>query len=66
MSTQTTVQDFIEVSAEDLPLYCPPPGKNLWNAHPQVIIPVEKLGVARCPYCSTLYRFTGPLPHGHH
>lgn len=67
MSTnQAASQKYIEVSAADLPLYCPTPAMALWNAHPRVAIPVEKLGEARCPYCSTLYKFTGELPKGHH
>jgi uncharacterized Zn-finger protein len=39
---------------------------SLWNAHPRVFIPVDKLGEARCPYCSTLYKFKGELPKEHH
>ena len=56
----------IEVSAADLPLRCPTPNMTLWNAHPSVSIPVDKLGEARCPYCSTLYKFKGELPKAHH
>lgn len=66
MSTQKAVENFVEVNTADLPFYCPPPGSSLWNAHPRVMIPLDKLGEARCPYCSTLYRLTGALPHGHH
>lgn len=58
--------NVIEVSATDLPLHCPTPDMALWNSHPRVSIPVEKLGVARCPYCSALYKFKGELPKGHH
>ncbi|MGV8935000.1 MAG: zinc-finger domain-containing protein [Gallionellaceae bacterium] len=66
MSTKQVTQNVIEVSAKDLPLYCPTPDMALWNTHPRVAIPVEKLGEARCPYCSTLYIFKGELPKGHH
>ncbi len=66
MGTQQDSHDFVEVSAADLPLYCPTPDQSLWNAHPKVVIPVEKLGEARCPYCSKLYKFKGTLPQGHH
>lgn len=59
-------QEYIEVTAKDLPLHCPTPEMALWNTHPRVSIPVEKLGEARCPYCSTLYKFKGVLPKGHH
>ncbi len=61
-----TKQRIIDVTAADLPLYCPTPDMSLWNAHPRVFIAVDKLGEARCPYCSTLYKFTGELPKAHH
>ncbi len=45
-----------EISRRDLPLHCPVPGMSLWNAHPQVYLPIEaQNGEARCPYCGTLY-----------
>ena len=66
MSTKQDTQKVIEVSAADLPLHCPAPVMAQWNSHPRVSIPVEKLGTARCPYCSTLYKFKGDLPRGHH
>ena len=59
-------QRCIEVTAAELPLYCPTPNMTLWNAHPKVFIPVDKLGEARCPYCSTLYKLKGGLPKAHH
>lgn len=59
-------QRHIEVTAANLPLYCPTPNMTLWNSHPRVAIPVEKLGEARCPYCGTLYKFKGALPKGPH
>jgi uncharacterized Zn-finger protein len=66
MQTDHTKQRIVEVSAADLPLFCPTPDMSLWNAHPRVFIPVDRLGEARCPYCSTLYKFTGELPKDHH
>ena len=42
------------------------PNTPLWNSHPKVVVPVAKLGEARCPYCGTLYKFKGELPKGHH
>lgn len=65
-NTDQTNPGVIEVSAADLPLHCPTPQMSLWNTHPRVSIPVEKLGEARCPYCSTLYKFKGEIPKGHH
>ncbi|MEQ1674357.1 MAG: zinc-finger domain-containing protein [Candidatus Nitrotoga sp.] len=59
-------QTIIEVTASDLPLYCPMPNTPQWNSHPRVVVPVAKLGEARCPYCGTLYKFKGELPQGHH
>ncbi len=66
MSSENIKQQCVEVGTEDLPLFCPTPSISLWSAHPRVAIPVEKLGEARCPYCGTLFRFKGELPHGHH
>ena len=66
MQTEHAMQSYIEVTATELPLYCPTPSMSLWNTHPRVVIPVDKLGKARCPYCSALYKFKGKLPHGHH
>ncbi len=56
----------ITVTAKDLPLTCPMPDMNLWNAHPKVVIPMHEGGDVRCPYCGTLYKFEGELPKGHH
>jgi len=66
MQTNHATQRTVEVTAADLPLHCPTPDMKLWNAHPRVFIPVDKTGEARCPYCGTLYQFTGALPVGHH
>lgn len=66
MSNENSTQPYVEVSAEALPLFCPTPAVSLWSAHPRVAIPVEKLGEARCPYCSTLYKLKGDRPKGHH
>lgn len=65
MKTEHTVR-YTEVSADALPLFCPPPSQALWSAHPRVAIPVEKLGTASCPYCGAVYKLKGELPKGHH
>jgi uncharacterized Zn-finger protein len=57
---------LVEVTAADLPLTCPTPAVSLWNNHPRVALAVEKTGEARCPYCGTVYKFSGELPKGHH
>ncbi len=66
MSNENNTQRYVEVSAEALPLFCPTPAMSLWNSHPRVAIPVERLGEAVCPYCGTHYKFKGELPSGHH
>lgn len=58
--TQNTRRE-IEVSVDDLPLHCPTPAMQLWNAHPRVFLPIDQTGEARCPYCGTLYRLKGGL-----
>ena len=65
-TTSQTPEMIIEVSAADLPLYCPTPNMSLWDGHPRVAIPVAQVGESRCPYCGTLYKFVGELPKGHH
>ena len=44
-----------KVTAKDLPLCCPMPSMELWNAHPKVYLPIEKTGEAVCPYCGARY-----------
>jgi len=58
----------VDVTAHDLPLACPRPGAPLWARHPKVFIDVLKpeSGQAACPYCGTMYHFTGERPKGHH
>ena len=55
----------IEVTADDLPLHCPMPSMKIWNTHPRVFIDVTSTGEAKCPYCGTVYKFSGPAKHGH-
>ena len=45
----------VEVTAADLPLHCPMPGKRLWDSHPRVWLPIADSGRELCPYCGTLY-----------
>jgi len=56
MSQQPNTAQHYDVSAADLPLCCPLPSMSLWNSHPRVYLPIEKTGLATCPYCSA--RFT--------
>lgn len=66
MQTGHQTQRTVEITAKDLPLHCPTPDMSLWDAHPRVFIPVDQTGEARCPYCGTLYKFSGELPKAHH
>ena len=44
-----------EIDKSDLPLHCPMEGSTLWNSHPQVYLPIEATGKAKCPYCGSEY-----------
>jgi uncharacterized Zn-finger protein len=49
-----------EVKRDELPLHCPLPGMSLWNSHPQVYLPIEATGEAKCPYCGAEFVLIGP------
>ena len=66
MSNKAITQRYIEVTAADLPLTCPMPDMSLWNAHPKVSLSFKSGNEVRCPYCGTLYKFKGEMPHAHH
>ena len=53
MQVEHAKQSYIQVTAADLPLYCPTPNMSLWNSHPRVYLPIENTGKAKCPYCGT-------------
>lgn len=53
--TQACTQQRYEVARVDLPLSCPMKNMRIWDAHPQVYLPIEKTGRATCPYCSAEY-----------
>ena len=55
----------IDVTAKDLPLHCPMPSMKLWNTHPRVFIDVSSTGEAKCPYCGTVYKLSGPVKSHH-
>jgi uncharacterized Zn-finger protein len=44
-----------EVTNADLPLSCPMPDMQLWDAHPRVYLPIVKKGHVTCPYCDAEY-----------
>ena len=53
----------VEVGAADLQgpgvVFCPNPKMPLWSGHPRVFLDIGTEGVARCPYCGTVYRLQG-------
>jgi uncharacterized Zn-finger protein len=55
----------VEVTADNLPLHCPLPGKRLWDSHPRVFLPVEDSGEEICPYCGTVYVLKGTVKTSH-
>lgn len=63
-SSQEKLQE-IEVTAADLPLHCPTPSVKLWSSHPRVFIDVVSSGEAKCPYCGTVYKLSGPVKAHH-
>lgn len=57
-SDQPNAQTRVEITAADLPLHCPPPGKRLWDSHPKVYLPMHPGEEQQCPYCGTVYILT--------
>ncbi|WP_028357764.1 zinc-finger domain-containing protein [Brackiella oedipodis] len=55
-----------EVSASDLPVYCPGPQSPRWSMHPRVFLDVATSGQAQCPYCGAVYALkAGEVVHSH-
>jgi uncharacterized Zn-finger protein len=66
MSAPTDLnQTHINVAGGDLPLHCPMPSMKLWNTHPRVFIDITSTGEAKCPYCGTVYKLSGPVKSHH-
>jgi len=56
---------LVELTAKDLPAFCPNPSMPRWSSHPRVFIDVTH-GEARCPYCGTRYKLKdGEVVKGH-
>lgn len=65
MTHKKTGNEFINigqvaVTPADLPLSCPLPNIEVWNAHPRVYLPIVQTGKAICPYCSAKYILEEP------
>lgn len=54
-------QTLVLVGRANIPLACPNEQSALWASHPRVFLPLAEVPDAeiRCPYCGTLYRFSG-------
>lgn len=66
MSAASTPQEKIEVTAQDLPIYCPGPNAPQWSMHPRVFLDVTKTGNAKCSYCGAEYHLKGgAVANGH-
>ena len=46
---------LVQLSAKDLPAFCPNPNMPRWSTHPRVFLDITH-GEARCPYCGTRYK----------
>jgi uncharacterized Zn-finger protein len=66
-STNESALRVVELSAADLPAYCPNPSMPAWSHHPRVFLELGPKGEAMCPYCGTRYRLRAGerVPHGH-
>lgn len=65
MTEASQSDSLIEVTERDLPLHCPMPRTPVWSYHPRVFLDVADTGQMRCPYCGTMYVYTGKPVKGH-
>ncbi|MCC6608294.1 MAG: zinc-finger domain-containing protein [Burkholderiales bacterium] len=54
----------VELTAHDLPAYCPNPRMPIWSWHPRVFLDVVNEPEAMCPYCGTRYRLGAGVRDG--
>ena len=63
-------QEVVEVTAHDVQgpgvVFCPNPKMALWSGHPRVFLDVASTGVAKCPYCGTVYQLKAGEVVGSH
>ncbi len=62
MQAAACTQKYCEVEWSDLPLSCPAPWMEIWNAHPQVYLPIHRSGRETCEWCGTVYVLKPPDP----
>ena len=48
----------ITITQSDLPLCCPMPNQEIWDAHPRVYLTLDDDGQTICPYCGTIYQLS--------
>jgi uncharacterized Zn-finger protein len=66
LPTRDPAAAVVELSASDLPVFCPNPAMPVWNHHPRVFLEIAHTGQAMCPYCGTVYRLRpGEVVKGH-
>ena len=56
MSALPATAPVVELSASELPAFCPNPSMPLWASHPRIFLDVVNESEAMCPYCGTRYR----------
>ena len=55
-AANTPKDTVIDVARTQLPLTCPSPDMVVWNQHPEVVLPIEANGTAKCADCGAQYR----------
>jgi len=55
-------EQVYHITSADLPLCCPMPNMRIWDSHPRIYLPIEKIGYIACPYCGAQY-FLKEEPH---
>lgn len=53
---QPNATSLVEVTRDELPMYCPTPEASLWNSHPRQFIPLQDSDECSCSYCGTVFR----------
>jgi uncharacterized Zn-finger protein len=56
LSALPVAAPVVELSASELPAFCPNPSMPLWASHPRIFLDVVNESEAMCPYCGTRYR----------
>lgn len=66
MTDVKTNAGAVLLDATDLPAYCPNPAMPIWSSHPRVFLDMTAEGLAKCPYCGTVYALKpGAVHKGH-